>query len=100
MLTVLWQGPPAPHISSSQRRAERSSDYVYVEHKASPYHSGTLRTSVRGLPEEQREARAARDEARGRLDQNYMMVRAQSRLQESLVHPPLSQEGAFQYYWE
>ena len=83
MLTVLWQGPPAPHISSSQRRAERSSDYVYVEHKASPYHSGTLRTSVRGLPEEQREARAARDEARGRLDQNYMMVRAQSRLQES-----------------
>ena len=37
---------------------------------------------MRGLPEEAREART-REETRGRLDQNYMMVRAQSRLQES-----------------
>ena len=73
------------HLSSSGRsRGERSSqpDYGYVEHKASPYHAGTLRSGVRGLPEEVREARV-RDEVRGRLDQNYMMVRAQSRLQES-----------------
>ena len=72
------------HLSASaaRNRGDRSSDYAYVEHKASPYHSGTLRTSVRGLPEEAREART-REETRGRLDQNYMMVRAQSRLQES-----------------
>ena len=73
------------HLSASaaRRGGDRSSDYAYVEqHKASPYHSGTLRTSVRGLPEEAREART-REETRGRLDQNYMMVRAQSRLQES-----------------
>ena len=62
-------------------------DYAYLDHKSSPYHTGTLRTrwphcvmlccnvlscSVRGLP----------DERTGRLDQNYMMVRAQSRLQD------------------
>ena len=64
----------------------------YVEHKGgpapSPYHSGTLRTSVRGLPDDSITRRGgggggAEEGLRaGRLDQNYMMVRAQSRLQD------------------
>merc|ERR1719266_2205443 len=50
------------HLSASaaRNRGDRSSDYAYVEHKASPYHSGTLRTSVRGLAEDR--SRSSREE--------------------------------------
>ena len=81
--------------SGGHARTSRNADnYAYVEHKSSPYHTGTLRTSVRGLPDDniQRSVRGE-DGLRvrgggeeglraGRLDQNYMMVRAQSRLQD------------------
>jgi len=92
---VAYHSPAqAGHISSSRSRAESRADYAYVDHKSSPYHSGTLRTSVRGLPDDgiQRvrpvpddslHVRGQEDGLRtGRLDQNYMMVRAQSRLQD------------------
>lgn len=92
---VAYHSPAqAGHISSSRSRADSRADYAYVDHKSSPYHSGTLRTSVRGLPDDgiQRvrpvpddslHVRGQEDGLRtGRLDQNYMMVRAQSRLQD------------------
>ena len=81
--------------SGGHSRSSRNADnYAYVEHKSSPYHTGTLRTSVRGLPddsiqrsvrgEDGMRVRGGGDEGlrAGRLDQNYMMVRAQSRLQD------------------
>ena len=85
-------GGQSGHMSSRSRNDSRA-DYAYVEHKHSPYHTGTLRTSVRGLSDEQRVSVRNDDSIRvrgsseeglraGRLDQNYMMVRAQSRLQD------------------
>ena len=59
-----------------------------------PLLKGTLRTSVRGLPDDSIARARGDDQLRvrggggeeglraGRLDQNYMMVRAQSRLQD------------------
>ena len=85
---------PREVVTQVRSRADSRSDYAYVEHKNSPYHSGhsahsghsgTLRTSVRGLPEEGGRVRGGGAEEglrAGRLDQNYMMVRAQSRLQD------------------
>ena len=91
-------GQEARHMSSRSRNDSRSDNYGYVEHKSSPYHTGTLRTSVRGLPDDSIQRVRNEDGLRvrggaggggaeeglraGRLDQNYMMVRAQSRLQD------------------
>ena len=44
----------------SRSRAESRADYAYVEHKSSPYHTGTLRTSVRGLSGQQVEEQQQR----------------------------------------
>ena len=85
---------PREVVSQVRSRTDSRSDYAYVEHKNSPYHTGhtgTVRTSVRGLPEDgvggrvRSGAGAGGSEEglrAGRLDQNYMMVRAQSRLQD------------------
>ena len=89
---------PREVVSQVRGRTDSRSDYAYVEHKNSPYHSGhsgSVRTSVRGLPEDGVGARVRSGAGgaggaggseeglrAGRLDQNYMMVRAQSRLQD------------------
>ena len=77
---------PGSGQGSRSSRVESRADYAYVEHKSSPYHTGTLRTSVRGLPDDSiARVRGGGEEGlrAGRLDQNYMMVRAQSRLQDA-----------------